>query len=457
MEKYSEKFINQSNVLQHAVIGFEFEFYMNVGFTYFKTIDMLDKVLAPSQVYGFRMYHSPYNPIGKNFKLEPDISGGERMCELITSPLPYYVAKIYLVKMLKFIQENGYTTDKSSIHYNISFDDTCDRKLVDINSLKLILEIDEDEIYDKYPTRRNNVYAKSVKRIIPYKDYNYPNIPITTIRNNIKIPDDRYYGINFLHLIDNTENQRLEFRYIGGKDYEKNIGNILYFMDKFIINTYNSIDNIFTDEDNEKLESYLNNNITLFKNFTNYDNFIVEFPTILLQVNMDNTYEVVSSYYEDIYDMLFDLITSTINLKNCIINYITDSKCFEIVDADVKASTTLSNYNFVNSKIEGILKGCHIINSVLNNSQAFNCRFDMSDVNKSKIIECTVENSDLNDCYFLDGYLNGSMYGGVFRSGKLGECATLDSNVKIINNMDNFFNTSHNNLYRDIKNKIDKK
>src|SRR5574344_1013949 len=457
MEKYSEKFINQSNVLQHAVIGFEFEFYMNVGFTYFKTMDMLDKVLAPSQVYGFRMYHSPYNPIGKNFKLEPDISGGERMCELITSPLPYYVAKIYLVKMLKFIQENGYTTDKSSIHYNISFDDTCDRKLVDINSLKLILEIDEDEIYDKYPTRGNNVYAKSVKRIIPYKDYNYPNIPITTIRNNIKIPDDRYYGINFLHLIDNTENQRLEFRYIGGKDNEKNIGNILYFMDKFIINTYNSIDNIFTDEDNEKLESYLNNNITLFKNFTNYDNFIVEFPTILLQVNMDNTYEVVSSYYEDIYDMLFYLITSTINLKNCIINYITDSKCFEIVDADVKASTTLSNYNFVNSKTEGILKGCHIINSVLNNSQAFNCRFDMSDVNKSKIIECTVENSDLNDCYFLDGYLNGSMYGGVFRSGKLGECATLDSNVKIINNMDNFFNTSHNNLYRDIKNKIDKK
>jgi hypothetical protein len=39
----------------------------------------------------------------------------------------------------------------------------------------------------------------------------------------------------------------------------------------------------------------------------------------------------------------------------------------------------------------------------------------------------------------MDGYLNGDMNGGVFRSGELGPYASLDSEVKIVNETDNFF------------------
>ena len=51
----------------------------------------------------------------------------------------------------------------------------------------------------------------------------------------MRLPNDKYYGINFLHINNSKESQRLEFRYIGGKDYEKNIGQLIYFLERFII------------------------------------------------------------------------------------------------------------------------------------------------------------------------------------------------------------------------------
>jgi hypothetical protein len=41
----------------------------------------------------------------------------------------------------------------------------------------------------------------------------------------------------------------------------------------------------------------------------------------------------------------------------------------------------------------------------------------------------------------MEGYLNGDMVGGVYRSGKLGPYATMDSDVKIVTDYDNFFDT----------------
>jgi hypothetical protein len=48
--------------------------------------------------------------------------------------------------------------------------------------------------------------------------------------------------LTFCHINNPKDSQRLEFRYIGGKDYEKNVGQILYFLDRFIIDVHQSID-----------------------------------------------------------------------------------------------------------------------------------------------------------------------------------------------------------------------
>jgi hypothetical protein len=439
MKKYSDKFLNQSNKLKNARIGFEFEFYVK-DLSFYKTLELLNIELDPVKVWGFRKYHSDFTPDDKNFKIEPDLSGGSNMVELVTGPMDYYDAKYYLIKISKFIQNYGYTNDKSSIHFNLSFTSD-DKDLNDLNILKLILTTDEEEIYRVFPTRKDNVYAKSIKKIIPYKEYDFFNVPINTVKNNIRVPNDKYYGINFTHINNEKESQRLELRYIGGKDYEKNIGQLIYFMDRFIINVYDSVDVGFDSEDVNKLEEYLEENIKLFKNFSKYDNFIVEFPTIQIQVDQTSDYDLINAYYSRIYPKLYSVIDSSSDLKECMINYVTATQKIEIVDANIKASSTIKNFELINCNLEGIfdsctLVGCEIINSQLNKSSIIH-----SDVDNSKVLACRVDGSSLKNCYFMEGFLNGDMIGGVFRSGELGPYASMDADVKIVNDHENFFDT----------------
>ena len=438
MKKYSDKFLNQTNKLKFAKVGLEFEFYMK-DLSFYKTLELFNQELSPVKVWGFRQYHSDFTPDEKNFKIEPDLSGGSNMVELVTGPMDYYDAKYYLIKIIKFIQNYGYTNEKSSIHFNLSFNG--EKNLNDLNILKLILNTDEDEIYRCYPSRKDNVYAKSVKKMIPFKEYDFFNIPISVVKNNLRLPSDKYYGINFLHINNDKESQRLELRYIGGKDYENNIGQLVYFMDRFIINVFNCIDVDFDSEDASKLEEYLEKNISQFKNFSKYDNFIVDFPTIQIQIDQNNNYDVVSAYYQKIFNKIYNLIDSTNDIKECIINYVTATQVMEIVDARIKTSSTIKSYDMINCSIEGIFEDCLIIGTEMNNSQLTKCRIQSSEITNSKVLNCKVDSGQLTNCYFMEGYLNGDMFGGVYRSGKLGPFATMDSEVKVVTDSDNFFDT----------------
>lgn len=439
MRKYSDKFLNQSSKLKDARIGFEFEFYMK-ELSYYKTLEILNDELKPVKVWGFRQYHSDFTPDAENFKIEPDLSGGSNMVELVTGPLDFYDAKYYLIKIIKFIQNYGYTNEKCSIHFNISFND---KDLNDLNALKLILNIDEEEIYRTYPTRKDNVYAKTVKKIIPYKEYDFFNIPVNVVKNNMRLPGDKYYGINFLHINNEKGSQRLEFRYIGGKDYEKNLGQLIYFMERFIIGVYDSVDADFDAEDVNKLEEYLEDNIKTFKNFSNYDNFIIDFSSIQLQIDQNSNYDVVAAYYPKIYPRLFGLIDSVENIKECIINYVTSTQTMEIVDAKLKTTSTLKNLDLVNCQLEGIFEDCLFLGCEIVNAQCIKSKLLQSEAEESKILNCKVEQSTLTNCYFMNGLLNGDMYGGVFRSGKLGPFATMDSEVKVVTDNNNFFDTKY--------------
>ena len=401
---------------------------------------MLNNELSPVKVWGFRKYHSDFTPDKDNFKIEPDLSGGNNLVELVTGPLDYFDAKYYFIKIIKFIQNYGYTNDKCSIHFNLSFKEE-DKNLNDLNILKLILNTDEEEIYKYFPSRKDNVYSKTIKKIIPYKEYDFFNIPIGVVKNNIRIPNDKYYGVNFLNINNDIKTQRLEFRYIGGKDYEKNPGQLIYFLDRFIINTWDSIDTGFTPEDIDKLEDYLENNIKTFNNFSKYDNFIVDYPSIQLQIDQISNYDMVSSYYDKIFNKLYNLIDGTTDLKDCIINYVTNTQTIEIVDANIKASSTLRNYEFINCEINGIFESSSFLGCNVRNSQISKSTIEHTDLLNTKLLSCKVDGSNLNNCFFMDGYLNSDMIGGVFRSGQLGPFATLDSGVKIVNDHENFFKT----------------
>lgn len=440
MKKFSDKYLNDVEILKHAVVGFEFEFYTR--HPYYKFLELMNKLLAPVKTWGFRKYHSDFVPDQLNFKLEADQSGGPNMAEYITGPLPYTDARIILLKILKFLQEHAETDEKCSVHINISFAEGSERILPGLNPLRLILDVDEDFVYRMFPERINNYYAKSVKKIIPFKGYAYAQSAAQHLATNLQLPDTKYFGIN----INGVQKGRLEYRYVGGKDYQYKTSEILQLMDYFIILTWNNIDVPLDDETTDKLKEYLEENISTYRNYGRLENFIGEFPSINLQVDRMSDYITVNTHYGDIYDEIYDLISNTSGLKDCVLNYDTEARKLEVICANVRSVFTVKNIVLVDCDLEGgNFEDCEIVESVAKNAFLTNCRLVGTQAFKCRITGSSVDSSsEIEDCYFYEGVMDGTMKGGVFRSGRVGDNGTLDDRVRIITDTNNWFNAPVN-------------
>lgn len=445
MNKFTNRYLSQFEILNKAIVGYEFEFYTERS--YYKLLELLNRELAPVKVTGYRKYHSSGEVDDKHYKIEPDLSGGFDLVELITGPTPYVNARLVLLKIMNILQKHGRTDDKCSIHINISFDKEKTDKVLDrLNPLKLILNVDEDMIYKLFPERKSNFYAKSVKKLIPYKNFNFSSTSSHLIQNNLQLPDTKYYGIN----IANSYKGRLEYRYIGGKDYDKKTDEVLELLDYFIILTWNCINTTLDEKDIEELNDYLLENINQFKNFANLDNFIAEFLSIRLQVDMSNDYTIVKSYYDDIYNELYDIIINIYNLSDCIINYDTDKQKIEIVDASFKSIFDIKNINIIDSNVDGgSFINCDFINCDVKNAHLTNCKLIMTDIFNSKIEVCEIDRqSTVIKCYIFNSLLDGKMDSGVFRSGKLGEFGELGKDVKIVTDQNNYFGDGEEQTFK---------
>ena len=453
MQNFTNKYINKWNILTKSIIGFEFEFYTEKS--YYKLLELLNRELHPIKVHGYRKYHSSMEVDENNFKIEPDVSGGYDMVELITGPIPYNDSKIILLKILKILKTHANTNDKCSLHINISFED---KDINNLNPLKIILNVDEDMIYDLFPNRKNNFYAMSVKNMIPFKDFDFIGSASNIIENNIELPNTKYRGIN----INKINKGRLEYRYIGGNNYHLETKNIIELLDYFILLTWDCIDVKINKNDRSLLLDYLNNNINNFKKFKRLENFIGEFPTIQLEIDKNSSMLIIKTYYSEIYNEIYDLITNIYNLNNCIINYDTSTRTIEVIDANFKVILDIKDIRFIESIIDsGIFRNCEIISCEIRNAHLHTNDITNSEIYNSKLENCNIDQTTtIKDCYFYGGVLNGTMNGGVFRDGKIGEFGEIMNNVKIITDNENYFGLPPNQLTPKNKNKntiIDKK
>ena len=158
MQKLNPKSGTQS-VLNSSQIGIEFEFYSNLGLK--ETQKQLSELLG-RKIQLEDKAHSDFQPSAEVFKMEPDMSGGKGLIELVTGAMPYRNARLVIIRMLKWIRENGYTTDRSSIHLNMSFNPDFlenPNMISRMNILKFILDFDEARVYKYFPEREGSTYA----------------------------------------------------------------------------------------------------------------------------------------------------------------------------------------------------------------------------------------------------------------------------------------------------------
>jgi hypothetical protein len=421
----------QLNAIYSSKVGFEFEFFANEDIQEAKTsiANTLNKKIRIED-----KAHSDFTPTDEVFKMEPDNSGGTGMIELVTGPLPFVEAKIIMAKTLKWIQENGSTNDRCSIHVNLAFDG---KKLGPVTNMtkldigKFVLNFDEDKVYEAFPNRKDSVYAKSIKFIVPLSGMTQSS-PGKNMWQNYMFVNEKYYGINFTKIPKGY----IEFRYLGGKDYEKKYNTILSMTEHFLLSLYETLTNpTYDEEDMKKLDVVLEKHQDVIQSYKTYQKFKEKFPDVRLMIDLKTADQIVELYYPRIRDRIFNLLTKA-DLKEGLINYDSDTGRIQIKDAELKRCFEINDVDIVDCVVKGNIKGCDIFSSELLDSSIFECNlFGGTECKGCKIEESYVSrNVTADNCYVFGhrGVFSGDMEGGIFRQGRATKFARFSDTTEVI-------------------------
>lgn len=436
-----KKNYTKTEVLDAGRVGIEFEFFSSMDVI--KTAREMGKfikkrIVVPMNISTFGepkpMYHSPVIPSSSIFKLEPDYSGGKKMCELVTGPMPYAEARNVIIKVFEWISDNGFTTERCSIHLNISIDDIklpTRYTVQNLNMLKFILSFDENLIYRSFPDRKDSVYARSIKEIYPNDIFFFSdNTPVIS-SNNFTLPDEKYFGVNFLK----REKGYLEYRYCGGKDYEKKSKKVLDILDYSILHLHDTLNFIdYTPEEVKYFKDLYKKQAALAKPFIRVESFKKAFPKLEVTIDLNGDESVIQTYWINIREKLFDLIIRG-GLREGKFNYDSDlSKC-QLLGAKIR-NCKISDIEFISCDIEGVISysafyKCKVRNSRITDSTALIdnqfifCKISEVPLHASNYCEdCFIENKKQT--------INCEVKGGVIRNGEIGKLANISKETSIV-------------------------
>jgi hypothetical protein len=434
--------MNKSNDINHfekttalsaAMLGFEFEFYSNL--TRGRTAESISKIVG-KKVTVTNKYHSNIPVDRSSFKLEPDYSGGNNMVELVTGPMEYTESIPVLIKILKWIDQNGWTDDRCAFQFSVSF--AKERRDVkqpinQLDKLKFILGIDENFIYSKFENRAKNVYTKSIKRVVPMNRYMILENISSVDPKMYKVPGDKYYGANF----EKLSKGYLEFRYLGGKDYQKKITEIREVIDYVVLYLYDILSNRttgYSKEDLEKLKSMMKEYGKIARCFSNPDLFLRYYPDFHIFIDLKGFDENLKTYFPMVRDKVFDLVIEG-GVTDCYFNYDTATGSFQVKDARIRNAMEISNLDMVSCDVKSAtLKNCNIYDSKIKKCILDECYLVRStEVMDSKFNNSRAESTnELKDCYIdcNDKSVNCKIEGGVFASGVLGDFSEVSKETK---------------------------
>jgi hypothetical protein len=430
MQKLTKDSTRES-ILNAALMGIEFEFYSNLDLedTRKKLADLLGRKIRLED-----KAHSDFQPSPEEFKMEPDMSGGKGLIELVTGPIPYRNARIMVIKMLSWISENGYTNDRASIHINLSFD----KKYLDdpaliskINVLKFILDFDEQQVYGFFPNREKSAYAKSIKWVMPkWEAYHFD--PNQIASNNFKFADTKYYGINF----SKKEKNYLEFRYLGGADYEKKAEQILYLTERFLQQIWNAAnDPRFTPENKIELQRILNKNRPVMEMLKDYSKVSEHWPKIKILVDLQDTPILINVQWERFKMRVMDLIVNG-SMTEGTINYDSDYGAVQVKDGKFPTVYLLENFEFIDCELVGNLTNCSFYNCDVSGSAImWGSLYRGTKIKDSKVESSYTHGScELTNCYVAgrDTMFKGKMIGGIFREGFITNDTRFDGTEVVV-------------------------
>lgn len=427
--------ILDQNFFYSAKIGFEFEFMSN--FTRLEIAQRIGEEIG-KDIKVFKKYHSRFIPNRNTFKLEPDFSGGLKMVELITGPMDYFEAIPVLIRILKWIDENGYTNDKCALQFGLSFDRLKYPSLIDLNNLnglKFVLGFDEEFVWKRFPERRGSLYAKSIKRITPANKFIKKYDGSIGDRNSYTVFTEKNMGVNLTKLDEGY----IEVRYMGGTDYQKKYTEIKEIIDYTITHTFKTLlqNDTLDQKETAALSSLISNLYKETESFIDPEAFVQNYPDLHVTVDLREDLQIIKTYFHEIRDVLYNLIVEN-QITSGFLNYDTQIAKYQLKDGKTTRGNIIKNLDLVECEIEGNIARCRAFGCKFNNCQIEDSEIVMNNtIEDSKILDCdlglgnTVKNSYIDS---KDKEISGTVIGGIIRSGYITSLAEISSTTEIISN-----------------------
>ena len=433
--------IENKFLFDNTNVGFSFQFFSPLNRK--KIASKLSKYLGKNVIPLNNKKNIKF--IDETVYVSPEFSGGYKMNRIDTDLMPYHSAIHTMLKCMNFINEYGFTNNRSNMNIKVSLNEmdlNLKYKLENLNKFKYILNLKESEIFKMWPetsSEKEKIYQSKAMFIYPKELYSSRLSGSLLEKANpmeYNFPESSHFGTNFSKLRDGY----ISIKYAGGKNYQKKKDEtieLINYVSKHLYETLSN-NNSFDINEKRKIEKLLEKYQNVIDSTKSYDIFKHSYPDIHVYVDLKKHNFLIESNYKSIRNKLFELI-SCCEMEKAIVNYDTKRQRIQVKDARVKKGFSLNNMDFFDCYIEADINECLFENCIIRNSTLTDSMvYSNNDIKYSKLYKCkyggylneiksSYIDSDPNDI------INANLSNCIVLHGNFSQESKIDNKTELIN------------------------
>jgi hypothetical protein len=419
-----------SEVFENAEIDFIFEFYTS------KKIEFIGKDL--SDILGKQVIASTdesHIPSWSTAILLQEFKADRSKYVLKVGPQQYNNIKPNLRFLLMWINENANLDYSTGLEAILSFNHQKLQTLQHISNMnigKMLLKINENFIYEKFESSKNNAFAMSIKKLIPLSNFINAATVIHNLSTVFSLPISEHYGIDFT---DYTHGN-LKFNYIRG-NYSEKPDEIEEVLEYYVLTTYQTLNEPdYTLFEENELAKLTKNYLSLKNSWYNSEKFIRENKDLKIMVDLNTNPGVIQTHWDNIRKPLFKILFESGGKITGKFNWDSEEGIFQLKGSEINGCK-INNIDFVDCKLNNcILENVQIWASEVNNSILTKCNLvSKNEVTKSKMTNVRADRiNKINESFIVNNgeMINCKVNNTIVKNAGIGKDAKLDESSVII-------------------------
>ena len=411
--------------------------YIALNFSFYCTKNSADIVESLSSITGKNIsltHDNKTEPSYGNAILLKEYDAPNPKYNFLLSSHDYHSIIPLLEEVCDWLKKYATFDIDTQLKVKLSFDHSKLRTLRTISNMdpvKLVLKINEQFIYSRFPEQLDSPYSLSIKNLAPLSQFLNEEQIEQNIRYILESPHAEFYGIDF------SEHTRgiLTCNYIGGKEYAIKTKEAKDILEFFILKAYQSLnEESYNKEELDEMKRLTKSFQSIQMAYWDPDIFLNEYKDLKVYVNLNTSRQILKTYWSVLRPVLFEMIVRG-NLQRGMFNYDTALGRYQLKNGTLH-NTKIKNMDLVSCQVSGIVENCNLVGCKINKSRIYDSLF----IATNKITESYLKNVSLNKSNSIsrsiienqDEIINCEINESIVKYATLGANSRIDESSTII-------------------------